>query len=76
MSIGCKKVHDKSQIYEMEHFSTQVESIVKLGYQILETEIDNTAATFLSALTLSEATFLALWFRKPTDLLQKCHYSV
>ena len=76
MSAWCKKAHDESQIYEMGHFSTQVESIVKLRFQILETKIDNTTATFLSALMLSEATSLALWFLKPTELLQNCHYSV
>ena len=46
----------------MEHFSTQVESIVKLGFQILEIEIDNTAAAFLSALMLQKQLLLHFGF--------------
>ena len=58
------------QIYQTEHFSTQVACIFKLGYQILVTEIDNPAATLLSTLALSEASSLALPFLEHTELLQ------
>ena len=49
----------------MEHFSTQVESIVKLGFQILEIQIDNTAAAFLSALMLQKQPLLHFGFWNP-----------
>ena len=45
---------------QTEHFSTQIACIFKLGYQILEIEIDNPAASSL-----------ALWFLDPTGLLTK-----
>ena len=40
------------QIYQTKHSSTQVESIFKMRFQILEIEIDNPAATLLSTLAL------------------------
>ena len=45
------------QIYQTQHFFTQVAPI---GYQILQIKMDNSAATLLFTLALSEASSLAL----------------
>ena len=55
------------QIYRTQHFSMQVASI---GYQILQIKMNNSTATLLFTLALSEASSPALWFLDPTELLQ------